>query len=81
MTALARGSIFQDIMSPRNDMDSLFNAFFRQAASEKGPGLAGMWTPPVDVYETDEAFILKADLPGYSKDDIWVELQVNRLIL
>ena len=22
------------------------------------------WNPPVDLYETDEAFILEADLPG-----------------
>jgi HSP20 family protein len=32
------------------------------------------WTPHVDVRERDGRFIVRADLPGLSKDDIQVEL-------
>lgn len=34
------------------------------------PGKTGPWTPAVDIYETDDAYILQADLPGLNKDDI-----------
>ena len=29
-----------------------------------------MWVPPSDVYKTDEAFVLKAELPGFAKGDL-----------
>jgi len=35
--------------------------------------------PPVDVYETDEAYVLKADMPGVKKEDINITLDNNRL--
>jgi HSP20 family molecular chaperone IbpA len=31
------------------------------------PGEGGVWAPPVDIYETDEAFVLKAELPASPK--------------
>jgi HSP20 family protein len=37
--------------------------------------------PPVDIYEGDEALVVKAELPGFSKEDITVELKENTLIL
>ena len=41
-------------------------------------GLAG-WVPAVDVEETDEAFVVEAELPGVKRDDVSVELQDNEL--
>jgi HSP20 family protein len=37
--------------------------------------------PAVDVYEGDEAFTLKAELPGFSKDNVQVEMRENTLTL
>jgi HSP20 family protein len=39
------------------------------------------WSPSVDLYETDEALILEADLPGVSPEDVKVELQNGDLVL
>jgi HSP20 family protein len=33
------------------------------------------------MHESDEAFTLTAELPGFSKDDVQVEIKDNRLIL
>jgi HSP20 family protein len=41
-------------------------------------GVAG-WVPAVDVEETDEAFVVEAELPGVKRDDVSVELQDNEL--
>jgi HSP20 family protein len=55
--------------------DSFFNDFF---SPEKRPtekdGLWG-WNPAVDVYENDEAIIVKAELPGVDKNQITVDVE------
>ena len=37
------------------------------------------WSPPVDVQETDDAFVIEADLPGVRPDDVSVEVERNEL--
>lgn len=39
------------------------------------------WLPAVDIQETDEAFVVSADLPGLSKDDIDISLEDGVLTL
>ena len=39
------------------------------------------WTPSVDINESSDTFIIKADLPGIKKSDIEVKIQENVLIL
>lgn len=79
--ALARWNPAQDLMRMREEMNRVFGQFFREGEGEEGTWLTGAWTPPVDIHETEEALILKAELPGFSKDDVHVELHNNRLTL
>lgn len=39
------------------------------------------WNPSVDLYETDEAFVLEADLPGVKSEDFKVDVQDSELVL
>ena len=39
------------------------------------------WNPSVDLYETPDAFILEADLPGVTDDDVKLEVQNSDLVL
>lgn len=39
------------------------------------------WSPSLDLYETSEAFIVEADLPGVKEEDISVDVDGNNLIL
>ena len=39
------------------------------------------WNPSVDLYETAEAFILEADLPGVKPEDVKVEMEDGDLVL
>lgn len=80
--ALVRWSPARDLMQIREEMNRLFNQFFgRGGDGEEGIWVRGAWIPPVDIYETDEAFVLKAELPGFSKDDLQIELYDNQLTL
>jgi HSP20 family protein len=47
---------------------------------ETGWGVS-TWMPPVDLYETTDAFVLKAELPGLKKDNSHVEVHDRTLTL
>ena len=42
------------------------------ARTDAGPQ---RWTPPMDLVEGDDAFVLRADLPGMTEDDVSIEVQ------
>ena len=47
-----------------------------------GGGITGgTWYPPVDIYETEENIILKAELPGVSPESVSIEVNENMLSL
>ena len=79
--ALARWTPARDIPSIRDEMNRLFNEFWGKGPSEESTWSSGAWVPPVDMYESDDALVVKAELPGFSKDDISVELKDNTLML
>jgi len=39
------------------------------------------WTPPVDLYETAATFVLTAELPGLSRDQIEIHAEDNRIVI
>ncbi|SFH88048.1 Hsp20/alpha crystallin family protein [Planctomicrobium piriforme] len=38
-------------------------------------------TPPIDIFETDQGLVLRADLPGVTADGLELQVQDNRLTL
>ena len=67
------------------DRDPFFTPFFdrflsfepfRSSLAAQGEDFAGRnWVPAVDVKESEEAFVLHAELPGLGKDDVHVLLE------
>jgi HSP20 family protein len=39
------------------------------------------WTPPVDLYETANEFVLTAELPGLARDQIDIHAEERRIII
>ena len=39
------------------------------------------WTPPVDLYETSGAFVLTAELPGLTREDIEIHAEESRIVI
>lgn len=78
--AVVRWTPMRHVQSFQEEMNRLFQEFFRGGNGEQGWG-TGTWTPSVDIYETDEALVLKAELPGISTDDVSIEVHQNTLIL
>jgi len=44
-------------------------------------GMKGMFLPDVDIKETPNAYVFKADLPGFKDKDVEVSLTGNRLTM
>lgn len=42
---------------------------------------AGVWAPAVDIYETTDAYVLHADLPGMTKEDIEVQVLEDQVAI
>lgn len=49
--------------------------------SSNASGVAQRWLPAMDLVERDDHFVLKADLPGLSEEDVAIEVQDNVLTL
>jgi HSP20 family protein len=52
----------------------------QQRLDRFAPGPAG-WQPPVDLYETSDAYVLTAEIPGVGRDDIDIQTGDGRLVL
>jgi HSP20 family protein len=81
MITLVRWHRARDVHAMQNEMSRLLDGFLRGGMPDMGARRRDSWTPAVDMYEGDEAFTLKAELPGFSKDDVQVEIKDNRLTL
>jgi HSP20 family protein len=40
-----------------------------------------LWSPPVDIEEQDDAYVLEAELPGVDKKDVKIEYSGNELTI
>jgi HSP20 family protein len=79
--ALARWTPMGHLQSFQEEMNRLFHEFFRGGNGGEQGWAAGAWTPPVDIYETEDALVLTAMLPGVSKDEVSIEVHHNTLML
>ena len=39
------------------------------------------WAPPADISETEDAYVIKAELPGITKDQVEVQMQDRELVI
>jgi HSP20 family protein len=75
--ALVRWDPTRELDSLQSDMNRLFDSFF---GGRQGNGVSGRrWIPAMDLVETDDHLVLRADLPGISEDDIEIEIKDNVL--
>ena len=77
---IVRWEPFRELSSLQTEMNRLFNAAF-ESPTGGGNGGARRWTPAMDLLETEDEFVLRADLPGLSESDVNIELEDNVLTL
>ena len=70
----------RDLTNFRTEMDQLFESFFGNRPYY-APADADLITPPVDIEETSEGYVIRADLPGMTEKDVKVNLVGDTLTL
>ena len=73
---------------PFRDVDDIFDRFFAEsmrrwprAAQAADMQQAREWAPAADVSETDNEYLIKAELPEVQKDDVSITVQDGVLVL
>ncbi|HVL97111.1 MAG TPA: Hsp20/alpha crystallin family protein [Solirubrobacteraceae bacterium] len=77
---IVRWEPMRELSSLQTEMNRLFNTIF-DAPDGSGSATGGMrrWVPAMDLVETGDDFVLRADLPGLSEEDVKIEIEDNVL--
>jgi HSP20 family protein len=71
--ALIRWEPAREVDTLQNEVNRVFDAFFGNGPG--GGSRVRRWVPAMDLVETDEHLVLRADLPGLTKDDVELEVK------
>jgi HSP20 family protein len=78
--ALVRWEPARELHTIQSEMNRLFDTFFgTPAGGTTTTGGTRRWVPAMDLVETDDHFVLRADLPGLSQEDVKIEVADNVL--
>lgn len=78
--AVVKWDPFRDLISIQDRMNRLFEQTLTRSRGEEGVS-ATTWTPAVDIYETADMIVMKAELPGVAREDIQIQIDGNTLTL
>ena len=85
--AIVRWEPFRDLVSLQERMNRLFDDSLRtrgtapQRSDDEDWALGGSWAPSVDIYEKENAIVLKAEIPGVDPKDVDIRVENNTLTL
>ena len=80
--ALIRWEPVRELNTIQTEMNRLFNTLFdTPTAPGNGHGLSRRWIPAMDLTESEDAFVLRADLPGLTEKDVSIEFEDNVLTI
>jgi HSP20 family protein len=77
--ALIRWEPARELQSVQSEINRLFNTLFDSPVQSTGG--VRRWIPAMDLVETENDFVLRADLPGISESDVKIELQDSVLTI
>lgn len=74
---IVRWEPMREIASLQGEVNRLFSTLFDDSGGSAAP--TRRWVPPMDLVETEDSLVLRADLPGMDQDDIKVEIEDRTL--
>lgn len=78
--AIVRWEPFRELLSTQDRFNQLFNQTFSSFFGPEGQELSkGAWAPAVDIYETGNNLVIKAELPGIDPKDVEVRVENGTL--
>jgi HSP20 family protein len=71
----------RDLLSVQERINRLFEDAFGDRASAAALMRAGVWSPAVDIGETEEEFIVMAEVPDVKQSDVGIRVKGTTLII
>jgi HSP20 family protein len=78
MATIAHLEPFRGLSNLQNQFNRIFNESYRNQADDSA---LTTWAPAVDIYETPNELVVKADLPDVNEKDIDVRVENNLLTI
>lgn len=63
------------------DEVTFIEVLFSGASRPRTSHFSGIWHPPTDVYETEDAFMVQVEVPGVRAEDFSISLSGRRLVV
>lgn len=78
---LVRWEPFNGLERFQSRMNEVFDEAFGRLRSYPTATPSSTWYPPVDILESREAYLIRAELPGMKKEDINLEFRDGAVVL
>jgi HSP20 family protein len=72
---------FADLLDIQREMNSLFDVSLHRWGSRDEGLLESAWAPAIDIHDSKDNLVVKAELPGLKKEDIDVSVQNGTLVI
>ncbi len=80
--ATTRWEPFRDLLALQDRMNRLFEGAARaRRGGEDEEMSTGQWAPAVDIFETPDTIVIRAEVPGIEQPALNVEIKDNSLII
>lgn len=63
----------------RRPFGSMWSTWPGETARRRG--LAGVWSPQIESFQRDDRFVVRADLPGLTREDVHVEIEDAAIVI
>ena len=75
------GDPFSELENIQREINRMIDCSLSRTHVNDTTLLGGQWTPAVDIYDSSDNILIKAELPGLEKDEIEISVQDNNLII
>ena len=77
--AASRWDPFRELASLQEGLDRMFRDIDRTRTAQNF--IASQWTPPVDIFEAGDLFIIKLEIPEVDKESVDIRMEGDELTI
>ena len=79
--SIVRWDPLRNVAVLQDRINRMFNEAFGSSKDFEDEVSMSAWRPATDIYDTDNALVIKTEIPGIEKDDVSIEVKGNVLTI
>jgi HSP20 family protein len=76
---VGRWDPFRDLMSIQSELNRLFGRTYAGTEAGSGSGASGAWVPALDIFETEDHYVVTMELAGVAPEDADLSVEDSTL--